>query len=295
MTRHRLLALVTQLPVLVLLLSLLIFALGIGLQYLLNRSISMTLWGPDTSPFVNMALGGLCMAALTLILWFVATGFLAARQTRKHGADYSKAYQLIEAFRFNEAIPLLEQSIAAGKESVDVLTLLARACAYSGHYSRAHGTIDRAVELYPDSAIPYQALGQVFMLEGSDEQAIAALRTAVEREPSALHWADLGLALAFVGHNAETFSALERSSKHPLPAPEALRVYYHLTRFYAEAGDAHQAASAAAKMVSARSGLSVWEYELGAVKGTGYGQRLLREVQGITKALAEADAARVAP
>jgi hypothetical protein len=63
---------------------------------------------------------------------------------------------------------------------------------------------------------------------------------------------------------------------------------------YAESGDAPKAASAAAKMVSARDGLSAWQYELGAVKGTGYGQRLTREVQSIAKALEDADAAQIA-
>jgi tetratricopeptide (TPR) repeat protein len=199
----------------------------------------------------------------------------------------------METYRFNDAIPLLERSIATGKETVEVLTLLARGYAYSGQYSRAHGMIDRAAELYPDSAVPYRMLGQIFLLEGGDDQAIAALQSAIERDPSALHWADLGLALLFAGREDEARPALEKASQEPLPTAEALRVYYHLMDLYAEAGDAPKAASAAAKMVSAREGLSAWQYELGAVKGTGYGQRLTREIQAITKALKDADAAQI--
>jgi tetratricopeptide (TPR) repeat protein len=294
MTRSRLVSMIMQLPVLVLLLSLLVFGLGIGLQYLLNRTITMTLVGSGASPFVPLALGGLCTAALTLVVWIAGVGLLLARQTRLHGADYRQAYQLMEVFRFNDAIPLLERSISMGKETVEVLTLLARAYAYSGQYSRAHGMIDRAVELYPDSGAPYQMLGQIFMLEGSDEQAIAALQAAVERDSSALYWADLGLALMFAGRQGEALAALEKASQQPLPAPHALRVYYHLMHLYAESGDAPKAASAAAKMVSAREGLSAWQHELGAVKGTGYGQRLTREVQAIARALKDADAAQIA-
>ncbi len=294
MTRTRLIAMIMQLPVLVLLLSLLVFLLGIGLQYLLNRTAALTLVGSDVSPFAPVAFGGLCTAALTLVVWLVGVGFLVARRTRLHGADYGQAFQLMETFRFNDAIPLLERSIATGKETVEVLTLLARAYAYTGQYSRAHSMIDRAVELYPDSAVPYQTLGQIFMLEGSDEQAIAALQSAVERDPSALYWAELGLVLLFAGRQHEALAALEKASQQPLPTPHALRTYYHLMDLYAMSGDAPKAASAAAKMVSARDGLSAWQHELGAVKGTGYGQRLTREIQAITRALKDADAAQIA-
>jgi tetratricopeptide (TPR) repeat protein len=293
MTRSRLTAIFMQLPVLIMLLSLLVFGLGISLQYLLNRTLTMTAVGSDTSPFVPVALGGLCTAVLTLVVWFVGVGLLVARRTRLHGADYGQAYQLMDMFRFNDAIPLLERSLALGKETVEVLTLLASAYAYSGQYSRAHGLIDRAVELYPESAVPYRTLGQLFLLEGSDDQAIAAFQTAVEREPAALNWADLGLALLAAGPQHEALPALEKACEEPLPTALALRVYYHLMDLYSNAGNAPKAASAAAKMVSARDGLSTWQDELGAVKGTGYGQRLTREIQAITKALKDADAAQI--
>ena len=37
-------------------------------------------------------------------------GWLLARQSREQGSGYGDAYRLIEAFRFREAIPLLERS-----------------------------------------------------------------------------------------------------------------------------------------------------------------------------------------
>jgi hypothetical protein len=69
----------------------------------------------------------------------------------------------------------------------------------------------------------------------------------------------------------------------------ALRVYYHLANFYAESGDARQAARAAAKMVSARDGLQGWKSGLLPLAGTSYGQRLARELEEIERALLEAD------
>jgi tetratricopeptide (TPR) repeat protein len=292
MTRSRVWAWISQLPALLLLLGMLVFALGILLQYALNRPIILSP-GPDSSTFAPLAMAGLCMATLTLIIWFAGAAFLLARQTRLHGADYAQAYRMMDAFQFSEAIPLLEHSITTGKETVEVLSLLARAYAYIGQYSRAHTLLDRAVELYPDSAVPYLTLGLVFLLEGNDEQTIEAFQVAVAREPAAMNWADLGLALAFAGRQNDALNALEKASQQPLPTPHALRVYYRLTSLYAMAGNAPKAASAAAKMVSARDGLSAWEYQLSALKGTGYGQKLTHEIQAITKALREADAARV--
>ncbi len=294
MTRKWLRAIIAQLPALLLLLGLLIFGLGIGVQYLLNRKIVMTLVGPDAAPFVPVALAGLCMAALTLLIWFAGIGLMLARQTRLHGADYGQAYKLVEAYQFDDAIPLLEYSLESGKVTAEVLTLLARAYAYTGKYSRAHALIEQAVALYPENPVPYQTLGLVFTLESDDEQTVAAWQAAVERGPTAINWAELGLALVFAHRDADALNALERASQEVLPAPHALRVYYHLTQLYAASGNAPKAASAAAKVVSVRDGLTAWGYELSAVKGTGYGQRLTREIQAIARALKDADAARVA-
>ena len=294
MTRNRLLSLVGRLPTLALLLGLVLFGLGILSQYLVNRKVVMTLDGADASPYIPVAMAGLCMAALTLLSWFAGVGYMLARQTRQHGADYGQAYQLMDAYQFGDAIPLLEHSIARGKESVEVLTLLARGYAYTGQYSKAHQAIERAIELYPNNGTPYLTLGLVFQLESNDEQAISALQAGVAQDPSPINWADLGLVLDMAGQSNEALPILEKASQEPLPAPHALRVYYHLMRLYKQLGDAMKADSAAAKMVSAADGLAAWEYELSAVKGTGYGQRLIREVQGITKAIKEVSTAHAA-
>ncbi len=295
MTRNRLLAVIGRLPALALLLGLLVFGLGIALQYLFNRKVVMTLDGSDASPFIPIALGGLCIASLTLVGWFAGVGYMLARQTRRHGADYGQAYELMDAYQFGEAIPLLEHSIARGKESVEVLTLLARGYAYTGKYSKAHRAIERAIELYPNNGTPYLTLGLIFQLESNDEQAISALQAGVALDPSPINWADLGLLMVMAGQTQEALPILEKASQEPLPAPHAVRVYYHLMRLYRQAGDAARAESAAAKMISAMDGLAAWEYELNAVKGTGYGQRLIREVQGITRAIKELGAAHAAP
>src|SRR5258706_5328448 len=163
MRRNRLMTVLFQVPVRIGLLGLLVLGLSIGLQYLLNRKAVMTICGTENSLFTPVAMAGLCMAALTLLIWFAGIGLLLARQTRLHGADYGQAYQLMDTLQIADAIPLLEHSIAMGKETVEVLTLLARAYGYSGQYTRAHNLIDRAVELYPNSAESYLTLGLLFL------------------------------------------------------------------------------------------------------------------------------------
>jgi tetratricopeptide (TPR) repeat protein len=287
-TRNRLWALVGLLPTALLLLGLAIFVFALGWQYLLNRPVVMTI-GEVSTPLGPVALAGLCMAALTLTIWFVGAAILMARQTRRHGADYAQAYDFIDAHQFAEAIPLLERSISRGKESVEVLTLLAQAYAYGGQFSRGHRFLERAIELYPDEAAPYATLGKVFLLEGNVEQAIELLQSAANRDASAARWAELGFALVFAGRNQEALESLERASHYPLPAPTALRVYHRLMRLYTETGNSAKVASAAAKMSAAREGLASWEYEADTLEGTGYGQRINREVQEMSKALKEAD------
>src|SRR5262249_1492459 len=157
-------------PVLLLIAGLLIFLFGLGIQYLVNRPEGTTL-ETIAAPFSPFGMAGLCMAALTLAIWFTGTGILLARQTLRHGADYGHAYRRLNDLQFADAIPLLEQSISSGKESVEVLTLLARAYAYTGKVSKAHRLLERAIELYPEAAEAYATLGLVFLLEGNDEQS----------------------------------------------------------------------------------------------------------------------------
>src|SRR5258708_694668 len=284
--RSRVQSVVGLFPALLLIAGLLIFLFGLGIQYVLNRP-EATAIEAIAAPFSPLAMAGLCMAALTLAIWFTGTGILLARQTRRHGADYGHAYRLLNNLQFSEAIPLLEHSIASGKESAEVLTLLARAYAYTGKFSHAHRLLERAIELYPENVTPYATLGLVFLLEGNDEQAVAALQVAVDHD--ATYWADLGLALSFAGRDDEALIALENASQSPLPAASAVRDYHRLMRLYTKADNAARAASASAKMFSARDGLADLEYEANFLNGTGYGQRLSREIQEISRALREAD------
>ncbi len=246
------------------------------------------------SPAIQLALAGLCLAVVMVTVWFVVVGWLLARQSREQGSGYGDAYRLIEAFRFREAIPLLERSIQEGKETSEVLMLLTSAYAYTGQLGKAQATADRAVRLFPEDPGSYITLANGYRMQAMYEEAGRALMQASELEPDQpVIWAELGFVQHFAGSDAAAVESFKRAAQQPMPAMYGVRVYYHLAQAYQQAGDAEQSARSAARMMSARDGLAAWKANLNALEGTAYGQTLRREISAIEQALAEADAANL--
>lgn len=246
------------------------------------------------SPAIQLALAGLCLAVVIVTLWFVVVGWLLARQSREQGSGYGDAYRLIEAFRFREAIPLLERSIREGKETSEVLMLLTSAYAYTGQLGKAQAAADRAVRLFPEDPSSYVTLANGYRMQAMYDEAAKALLQASELEPDQpVIWSELGFAQHFAGNEDQATDSFKRAAQQPMPAMYGLRVYYHLAQAYQKSGDAEQAAKAAAKMMSARDGLAAWKSNLDALEGTAYGQALRYEITAIEQSLTEADAANL--
>ncbi len=247
--------------------------------------------GGGLSPAVQLALLGLCLASTMFLAWFTMVGWLLARQSRARGAGYGDAYRLIESFRFHEAIPLLERSIRQGKESAEVLMLLTSAYAYSGQLAKAQATADRSVQLYPNNPDAYITLANGYRLQAAYDEAADALEKATELAPDQpVVWAELGFLQYFAGDKTDALQSFERAAHHAMPAMYGVRVYYHLTQAYLDAGDTRRAVRANAKMMSARVGLTAWKSALGVLEGTAYGQALRYEIADIEQSLADADA-----
>ncbi len=243
---------------------------------------------------ITIALSGLCAMALVFLLWFVLVGYMLARQTRAMGSGYGDAYRLIEQFRFKDAIPLLERSIAEGKENPEVLMMLTSAYAYSGQYARAQATADRTVDLYPNEADAYMTLANGYRMQALYDEAVNSLQRAAELAPNQpVIRAELGFTQLLAGQKAEAHQSLESAASQAMPAAYVVRVNYHLAETYTARGDTQQAVRATAKMVSARDGVATWKAALRALEGTAYGQSLRYEVAGIEQALADADAGRL--
>ncbi len=267
-----------------------LFAGGLAVAFFSERSADSN---GLTLP-VQAAVMGLCLAAAMVALWFVGVGWLLARQSRRQGSGYGDAYRLIESFRFGEAIPLLERSIKEGKETSEVLMLLTSAYAYAGQLGKAQATADRAVRLFPQDPGSYITLANGYRMQAMYEEAGRALMQAAELEPDQpVIWAEIGFVQRFAGDEERAVESFKRAALHPMPAMYGVRVYYHLAQFYQKAGEAEQAARAAARMMSARDGLDAWKSSLGALEGTAYGQALRYEVNAIQQALTEADSANL--
>jgi tetratricopeptide (TPR) repeat protein len=246
---------------------------------------------PSISPIIQVALGGLCLAAAMFTVWFALAGWLLARQSRYQGSGYGDAYRLIEAFRFREAIPLLERSIREGKETAEVLMLLTSAYAYAGQLGKAQATADRAVSLFPDDPGSYITLANGYRLQAAYDEAARALKKAAELAPEQpVVWAELGFVQQFAGEKAAAIESFQRAAQYAMPAMYGVRVHYHLLHHYQSADQMKEAVRATAKMMSARDGLAVWQSGLAALEGTAYGQALRYEITTIERALAEADA-----
>ena len=269
--------------------GLIIFVGGVIIELLVTRRTDASFDG--LTPGIQMALGGLCLSAAMLALLFVLIGWLLARQTRQHGSGYGEAYRLIETMRFREAIPLLERSIAGGKETSDILMLLTSAYAYTGQLAKAQATADRSVQLYPDNPASYITLANGYRLQAAYDAAADVLRKAIELNPDQpVVWAEMGFLHKFAGDEAAALEAFERAASYAMPAVYGVRVYYHLTQAYQQRGDTAAAVRANAKMMSARDGLQAWKDGLSASAGTAYGQALGYELMQIEQALADADA-----
>ena len=243
------------------------------------------------SPLLQLALVGLCLAAGMFMLWFTLVALLVARQSRQQGSGYAEAYRLIEAFRFREAIPLLQRSIAEGKETADVLMLLTSAYAHTGQLAKAQAAADRSVQLYPNDPNAYITLANGYRMQAAYDEAVDALEKASELAPEQpIVWAERGFLQHFAGDKTSALDSFERAAAHAMPAMYGIRVYYHLTQAYQRAGEAEKAVKANAKMMSARAGLKAWQSGLQALEGTAYGQALRYEIAAIEQALLDADA-----
>jgi tetratricopeptide (TPR) repeat protein len=271
--------------------GLLVFVGGVALEFIVSRNRTVI---ENATPFLGLALAGFCLAASMALLWFGIVGVALAKQTRALGSGYGDAYRLIEAFRFRDAIPLLERSIEEGKETTEVLMLLTSAYAFSGQLAKAQATADRAVQLFPDDPDAYVTLANGYRMQALYEEAVAALRRAASLAPKQpVVLAELGFMQRFAGDEQSAQVSFEQAAQQDLPDPYRVRVYYHLAQAYQQMGDAVKAARATARMMSARGGLAPWRSGLRALEGTAYGQALAHEISAIEVSIKDADAGQL--
>lgn len=267
------------------LLGFLLFVVGVASELLINRQ---PLNPNELSPVIQLALAGLCLSALMVTSGFVLVGLLLARQTRRQAPGYGEAYALMQQLQFQQALPLLERAVLMGRETPDLLMLLASAYAHTGQFAKAQSTADRAVSLFPQNPSAYIALANGYRVQASYEEAARVLQTALQLAPEQpVIWAELAFLHLMNGEKKAAFEALKTAAQGDLPAMYQVRVYYHLARAYKLAGDSAQALQATQALLRVSTGIEAWRPVVSALEGTAYGQALRYEIAAIEDAIAK--------
>lgn len=265
-------------------LGFLVFVIGVVIEFIVIRQRPFT---DELSPAMQVALAGLCLAALMVVFGFVLVGVLLAVQTRRQAPGYGEAYQMIQKMQFGQAIPLLEQAVGRGRETPEVLMLLTTAYANTGQFAKAQTTADRAVQLFPQDPNSYITLANGYRQQASYEEAAIALQRAVElahEQPFIL--AEQGFLYLLAGSKTRAIDAFKRAARQPLPDMYKVRVYYHLANAYRDEGDTQNTHAAEAQMVQARDGIGAWQSVLTSLQTTSYGTSLRYEIEAISEAIA---------
>lgn len=265
-------------------LGFLVFVVGVLFEFIVTRTNPL----PDTlSASMQLALAGLCLSALMVALGFALVGVLLARQTRAQAPNYGEAYRLVQQNQFNQAIPLLERAVSAGRETLDVLMLLTSAYAHTGQLAKAQATADRAVHLFPQDASAYITLANGYRLQASYDESANALLRALELSPDQMIlWAELGFLYKQAGNPKQAIDAFQRVADVPISEMYGVRVYYHLAEYYKQIGDDHRAQAFTARLLQAQSGLEAWKPIQQSLEGTAYGHFLRYEIATIALAIA---------
>jgi tetratricopeptide (TPR) repeat protein len=137
---------------------------------------------------------------------------------------------LLEAGLTGEAVAELSVSLAVDPSNVNTIILLARAYLGQNQIPSAGRTLESAVARGIDSAAIYAALSDVYERSGHVENAIPAMRLAIQRDPkNEAYWFRYGMLLT--------------DSKAPAAAvirlQEALKVFPQSSRLWFALGIAH--------------------------------------------------------
>jgi tetratricopeptide (TPR) repeat protein len=148
--------------------------------------------------------------------------------------EYAVGQALVDAKRYKEAIPHLQEALRTGVR-VDLAGYdLARALAGAGDRAGALQTLQAVRPENPNDAASYSILGQLAMQLESPSLAAAFFTEAVRASPrSSRPHQDLGLALAMMGRYPEAIARFEQGIAIDPRDPAA---HLNLAVAYAETG-----------------------------------------------------------
>lgn len=123
-----------------------------------------------------------------------------------------QAYRLMRAGRFEEALPLAEQAVAAQRAVVPAHGMLATILLQLGRRQEAAAVVSTALECQPGTADDYDALAHVSMLLGDHERSNMLYQRVVTLAPQdPRFWYNLASSERSVGRLAEAEKACDRA------------------------------------------------------------------------------------
>jgi superkiller protein 3 len=107
--------------------------------------------------------------------------------------------------------PTLQKAISLAPDDWDLLQQLGEHFLDNGLWAQAGDQYRRAADLAPDNPRPYNNLGLVYRGQDRLDDSAASFQKAIDLEPTALRFRNLGMVLAEAGKYSEASRMLKRS------------------------------------------------------------------------------------
>jgi protein O-GlcNAc transferase len=136
--------------------------------------------------------------------------------------------------RFDRAIDLLNQSIAANPNAADYHSDLAKICRKAGRIDAAMAAFENACRLDLGRAENYLHLGNLCLQQGENQRAIAAFHKCVKISPNLIEaWTNLGIAQSQLAQLPQAIIAFQQAVQIK---PDYAGGYYNLAKALGESG-----------------------------------------------------------
>jgi tetratricopeptide (TPR) repeat protein len=237
-------------------------AFGLALTLLVISLIIMRFGPPDVRQPALIGFIGLIIVNQVIFMW----------GNRHMVTPYTRAQRRYLAEDFDGARIILEQLQESGAADVSALTLLANTYRQLGLLHESEEIVRKALLLKPSDHFPLYSLGRTLLVAGKYDEAVLALRQAVEAGAPEIVEFDLGEALYRAGNVPDARIVLRRVRQMNQEVFRRLMTAYLLYRMGDDAPPGPEVM---------RTGLTYWQSAAQRFHHTAYGQRLADDVREI--------------
>ena len=183
-------------------------------------------------------------------------------------ASYRSAIKQFQAGQFSDALQSLNQTIQEKPDFWEAYQLRALANSALGYFTNAERDAQKAIQLNPDTAVNYTALGNVYWQQADFDQARRAYLDAYNLAPNVpLNQYNLGITDFKLGHYEDARDILRQTSKskklqQKILPEHCLYLYYFLAKSEEATGNDDNAKSSYKQMEKYRKSLDTLKEQL---------------------------------